>query len=59
MIPIFATDSLIETSQLIYSFVPNCLIVEEGGSNCKFLEKYPEVHFIYLPFFPALHLPYN
>ena len=68
MIPIFVTDSLIETSQLIYSFVPNRLIVGEGGggggggggpSNCKFWEKYPEVHFICLPFFPALHLPYN
>ena len=30
MIPIFVTDSLIETSQLIYSFVPNRLIVGEG-----------------------------
>ena len=61
MIPIFVTDSLIETSQLIYSFVPNRLIAGEGGggSNCKFWEKYPEVHFICLPFFPALHLPYN
>ena len=63
MIPIFVTDSLIETSQLIYSFVPNRLIVGEeeggGGSNSKFWEKYPEVHFICLPFFPALHLPYN
>ena len=64
MIPIFVTDSLIETSQLIYSFVPNRLIVGEeggggGGSNSKFWEKDPEVHFICLPFFPALHLPYN
>ena len=34
MIPIFVTDSLIETSQLIYSFVPNRLIVgEEGGGG--------------------------
>ena len=41
MIPIFVTDSLIETSQLIYSFVPNRLIVGEGGggSNYKFWEK--------------------
>ena len=38
MIPIFVTDSLIETSQLIYSFVPNRLIVgeEEGGGGVKF-----------------------
>ena len=33
MIPIFVTDSLIETSQLIYSFVPNRLIVGEGGGG--------------------------
>ena len=43
MIPIFVTDSLIETSQLIYSFVPNRLIVGEGGggANWQFLEKNP------------------
>ena len=35
MIPIFVTDSLIETSQLIYSFVPNRLIVGEGGGGVK------------------------
>ena len=34
MIPIFVTDSIIETSQLIYSFVPHRLIVgEEGGGG--------------------------
>ena len=36
MIPIFVTDSLIETSQLIYSFVPNRLIVGEEGGGVKF-----------------------
>ena len=43
MIPIFVTDSLIETSQLIYSFVPNRLIVGEGGGgvNLQILGKIP------------------
>ena len=42
MIPIFVTDSLIETSQLIYSFVPNRLIVGEGGGvKLQILGKIP------------------
>ena len=40
MIPIFVTDSLIETSQLIYSFVPNRLIVGEEGGGGKFISFY-------------------
>ena len=55
MIPIFVTDSLIETSQLIYSFVPNRLIVgEEGGGGVKFqiLGKIPGSSFYLPPLLP-------